>query len=69
MPPLIVVHVQIKHTLSVSLNKIGDLKYYSEELEAARSYYCQALDVRRKATQHPASVPSQVSETCLFLDS
>lgn len=62
MPVLILVeHFQITHTLSVSLNKIGDLKYYGEDLEAARSYYFQALNVRRNAIKHPSCVPSQVS--------
>lgn len=59
--PAYFVLMQIKHTLSISLNKIGDLKYYAEDLEAARSYYIKALDMRRNAMKHPSSVPSQVS--------
>lgn len=57
-------NVQITQTLSVSFNKIGDLKYYDEDLKAARSYYFQALDVRRNAIKHPSSSPSQVSNPC-----
>lgn len=55
--------VQITHTLSVSLNKIGDLKYYEGDLQAARTYYFQALDVRRSAIKKQSTVPSQVSST------
>ena len=51
---------QVTHTLSVSLNKIGDLKYYDGDLQAARSYYFQALDVRRDAIKRHSSIPSQV---------
>ncbi|KAL2480518.1 zinc ion binding [Abeliophyllum distichum] len=51
--------LEITHTLSVSLNKIGDLKYYGGDLQAARSYYSQALDVRRDAIKLHSSVPSQ----------
>jgi len=53
--------LQITHTLSVSLNKIGDLKYYDEDLQAARSYYDRALNVRRDAMKHHPNAPSQVS--------
>jgi hypothetical protein len=49
------------HTLSVSLNKIGDLKYYDGDLEAARSYYIRSLNVRRDAIKYHPSVSSQVS--------
>jgi len=52
---------QITHTLSVSLNKIGDLKYYDGELEAARSHYFRSLNVRRDAIKHHSDVSSQVS--------
>nr|XP_009765281.1 PREDICTED: E3 ubiquitin-protein ligase CHFR isoform X2 [Nicotiana sylvestris] len=51
--------LEITHTLSVSLNKIGDLKYYDDDLEAARSHYIKALDVRRNAIKQQ-SAPSQV---------
>lgn len=59
--------LEIKHTLSISLNKIGDLKYYAEDLEAARSYYIQALDMRRNAMKHPSSVPSQSIDVAVSL--
>ncbi|XP_019187622.1 PREDICTED: uncharacterized protein LOC109182055 [Ipomoea nil] len=58
--------LEITHTLSVSLNKIGDLKYYDEDLQAARSYYFQALDIRRNAIkQH--SQPSQTIDVAVSL--
>lgn len=52
--------LQITHTLSVSLNKIGDVKYYDGDLQAARSYYIRALNVRRDAMNHHSNAPSQV---------
>ncbi|KAI8563940.1 hypothetical protein RHMOL_Rhmol03G0147900 [Rhododendron molle] len=51
--------VQIIHALSVSLNKVGDLKYYDEDLQGARSYYFQSLNVRRDAIKNHPSSPSQ----------
>lgn len=58
--------LEITHTLSVSLNKIGDLKYYGEDLQAARSYYFQALDIRRNAIkQH--SLPTQIIDVAISL--
>ena len=54
------IFLQITHTLSVSLNKIGDLKYYDEDLQAARSYYFKSLNVRRDVVKHNSNVPSQV---------
>lgn len=51
---------EIIHTLSISLNKIGDLKYYDGDLQAARSYYFQSLNVRRDAVKHDPNVPSQI---------
>ncbi|KAG8371844.1 hypothetical protein BUALT_Bualt12G0005300 [Buddleja alternifolia] len=59
--------MEITHTLSVSLNKIGDLKYYEGDLQAARSYYFQALDVRRSAINHQSTVPSQVIDVAISL--
>ncbi|XP_021729964.1 protein NCA1-like isoform X1 [Chenopodium quinoa] len=41
--------MEIIHTLSVSLNKIGDLKYYDGDLQASRTYYFRSLEVRRNA--------------------
>ncbi|XP_021804404.1 protein NCA1-like [Prunus avium] len=51
---------EITHTLSISLNKIGDLKYYDGDLKAARSYYFQSLNVRRDAVKDGPNVPSQI---------
>lgn len=53
--------MQVTHTLSVSLNKIGDLKYYEGDLKAARDHYFRALDVRRNAIKDSSKAPSQVS--------
>lgn len=59
--------LEITHTLSVSLNKIGDLKYYDGDLEAARSYYYRSLNVRRDAMKcHPDS-PSQILDVAVSL--
>lgn len=52
---------QITHTLSVSLNKIGDLKYYDGDLQASRSYYFRSLNVRHDAVKDNPNVPSLVS--------
>jgi hypothetical protein len=46
--------------LSVSLNKIGDLRYYEGDLQFARSYYARSLDVRRCAVKEHLAVASQV---------
>lgn len=54
------VTLQITHTLSVSLNKIGDLKYYDGDLPAARSYYFQSLNVRREFVKNNSNVSPQV---------
>jgi hypothetical protein len=48
------------HTLSVSLNKIGDLRYYDGDLQSARNYYARSLDVRRNAVKEHSAVASQV---------
>ncbi|XP_009765278.1 protein NCA1 [Nicotiana tabacum] len=58
--------LEITHTLSVSLNKIGDLKYYDDDLEAARSHYIKALDVRRNAIKQQ-SAPSQIIDVATSL--
>ncbi|CAN4109283.1 unnamed protein product [Withania somnifera] len=58
--------LEITHTLSVSLNKIGDLKYYDGDLQAARSHYFQALDVRRNSIKQQ-SVPSQIVDVAISL--
>lgn len=54
------VPLQVVHTLSVSLNKIGDLKYYDGDLAAAKSYYSRSLAVRRDTAKDHSDVPSQV---------
>lgn len=56
--------LEITHTLSVSLNKIGDLKYYGEDLKAARSYYFQALEIRRNAIKEH-SLPAQIIDVAI----
>uniref|UniRef100_A0A7N0RFK4 RING-type domain-containing protein n=1 Tax=Kalanchoe fedtschenkoi TaxID=63787 RepID=A0A7N0RFK4_KALFE len=58
---------EIVHTLSVSLNKIGDLKYYSGDLQSARSYYLRSLNVRRKAAKLHPNVSSQVLDVAVSL--
>ncbi|KAJ4830131.1 Protein nca1 [Turnera subulata] len=58
---------EISHTLSVSLNKIGDLKYYDGDLEAAKSYYIRSLDVRRDAIKQHPDVPSQSLDVAVSL--
>lgn len=59
--------LEITHTLSVSLNKIGDLKYYGEDLQAARSYYFRSLGVRRDAIKNRSDVPSQILDVAVSL--
>ncbi|CAL1399985.1 unnamed protein product [Linum trigynum] len=60
-------NLEITHTLSVSLNKIGDLKYYAGDMEAARSFYSRSLNVRRDAMQHHPNVPSQTLDVAVSL--
>uniref|UniRef100_A0A0D9UVS8 RING-type domain-containing protein n=1 Tax=Leersia perrieri TaxID=77586 RepID=A0A0D9UVS8_9ORYZ len=55
------------HTLSVSLNKIGDLRYYDGDLHSARSYYARSLDVRRSAVKENSAVASQVIDLATSL--
>ncbi|XP_062182488.1 protein NCA1-like isoform X2 [Phragmites australis] len=52
--------LELVHTLSVSLNKIGDLHYYDGDLQSARSYYARSLDVRRNAVKEHSAVASQL---------
>lgn len=52
--------LQLVHTLSVSLNKVGDLRYYDGDLQSARSYYARSLDVRRNSVKEHSAVASQV---------
>ncbi|EEF36838.1 protein NCA1 [Ricinus communis] len=58
---------EVMHTLSVSLNKIGDLKYYDGDLEAAKSYYSRSLNVRRDAIEHHPHVSSQSLDVAVSL--
>jgi len=55
------------HTLSVSLNKIGDLRYYDGDLQSARNYYARSLDVRRNAVEEHSTVASQVIDLATSL--
>ncbi|PSS13797.1 E3 ubiquitin-protein like [Actinidia chinensis var. chinensis] len=59
--------LEIIHTLSVSLNKVGDLKYYGGDLQGARSYYFQSLNVRRDAIKNIPSSPSQILDVAVSL--
>lgn len=59
--------LEITHTLSVSLNKIGDLKYYDGDLQAARSYYFRSLGVRREVIKNHPGVASQILDIAVSL--
>ncbi|KAH7677594.1 Zinc finger RING/FYVE/PHD-type protein [Dioscorea alata] len=59
--------LELVHTLSVSLNKIGDLKYYDGDLQSARSYYIRSLDVRREAAKQNSNVSSQIIDVAVSL--
>lgn len=59
--------LEITHTLSISLNKIGDLKYYNGELQAARSYYFRSLNVRRDTIRNHPEVSSQILDVAVSL--
>ncbi|KAK4770580.1 hypothetical protein SAY87_031112 [Trapa incisa] len=59
--------MEITHTLSVSLNKVGDLKYYDGDLQAARSYYDRSLNIRRDAIKDKTDVPSQTLDVAVSL--
>ncbi|KAK6931707.1 hypothetical protein RJ641_003500, partial [Dillenia turbinata] len=59
--------LEITHTLSVSLNKIGDLKYYSGDLQTARTYYYRSLYVRRIAIKHNSGITSQILDVAVSL--
>ncbi|MBA0780568.1 hypothetical protein Gotri_004658, partial [Gossypium trilobum] len=53
--------------LSVSLNKIRDLKYYDGDLQAARSYYLRSLGVRRDVIKNNSGVASHVIDIAVSL--
>eukprot|EP00268_Persea_americana_P024893 TRINITY_DN24274_c0_g1_i1.p1 TRINITY_DN24274_c0_g1~~TRINITY_DN24274_c0_g1_i1.p1 ORF type:complete len:361 (-),score=75.43 TRINITY_DN24274_c0_g1_i1:306-1388(-) len=59
--------LEVVHTLSVSLNKIGDLKYYDGDLAAAKSYYSRSLAVRRDTAKDHSDVPSQIVDVAVSL--
>ncbi|MBA0571125.1 hypothetical protein Golob_004716 [Gossypium lobatum] len=59
--------LETTHALSVSLNKIGDLKYYDGDLQAARSYYLRSLGVRRDIIKNNSGVASQVIDIAVSL--
>ncbi|PWZ34099.1 E3 ubiquitin-protein ligase CHFR [Zea mays] len=59
--------LELVHTLSVSLNKIGDLRYYDGDLQSARNYYARSLDVRRNAVKEHSAVASQVIDLATSL--
>ncbi|KAF3448762.1 hypothetical protein FNV43_RR09475 [Rhamnella rubrinervis] len=58
--------LEVTHTLSVSLNKVGDLKYYDGDLQAARSYYFRSLNVRRDAAKNDPNA-SQILDIAVSL--
>ncbi|CAM6129339.1 unnamed protein product [Calypogeia fissa] len=57
---------EVVHALSVSLNKLGDLKYYAQDLAAARTFYSRALELRRQATDL-TKLSSQVLDVAVSL--
>ncbi|KAG6554438.1 hypothetical protein Mapa_004355 [Marchantia paleacea] len=57
---------EVVHALSVSLNKLGDLKYYAEDLTAARDYYARALKLRQNATDF-SKLSSKVLDVAISL--
>ncbi|XP_042435013.1 protein NCA1-like [Zingiber officinale] len=59
--------IELVHTLSVSLNKVGDLKYYDGDLQSARNYYAKALDIRRNAVKENSKLSSQVVDFAVSL--
>ncbi|XP_078431117.1 zinc ion binding protein [Wolffia australiana] len=59
--------LEVSHTLSVSLNKIGDLKYYDADLESARLFYSQSLDVRRSTLKQYPDIKSQALDVAVSL--
>lgn len=59
--------LELVHTLSVSLNKIGDLMYYDDDLESARTYYTRALDVRCDAIKEKSNDSSQIVDFAVSL--
>eukprot|EP00249_Psilotum_nudum_P014608 c24912_g1_i2 orf=197-1288(-) len=58
---------EVIHALSVSLNKLGDLKYYADDLQSAHRFYARALDVRKKALNDCTQLSSQVLDVAVSL--
>ncbi|KAG6488528.1 hypothetical protein ZIOFF_049771 [Zingiber officinale] len=59
--------IELVQTLSISLNKVGDLKYYDGDLQSARNYYTKALNCRRNAVKENSSLSSQVVDVAVSL--
>eukprot|EP00250_Pteridium_aquilinum_P006041 c16028_g1_i1 orf=123-1163(+) len=58
---------EVIHALSVSLNKMGDLQYYADDLQSARAHYARSLDVRRSALTDNTELSSQVLDIAVSL--
>eukprot|EP00246_Nothoceros_aenigmaticus_P017304 TRINITY_DN8385_c0_g1_i1.p1 TRINITY_DN8385_c0_g1~~TRINITY_DN8385_c0_g1_i1.p1 ORF type:complete len:392 (+),score=68.62 TRINITY_DN8385_c0_g1_i1:190-1365(+) len=58
---------EMVHALSVSLNKLGDLQYYADELGAAREYYKRALSVRRSSVKELKLPSAEVLDVAVSL--
>jgi tetratricopeptide (TPR) repeat protein len=58
---------EVVHALSVSLNKLGDLKYYAQDLESARAFYARALNVRLEATTDFTTLSPQLLDVAVSL--
>ncbi|XP_074290049.1 protein NCA1-like [Silene latifolia] len=59
--------MEIIHTLCVSLNKIGDLKYYDGDLQASKSYYSRSLEYRHNAMKSHSDSPSLTLDVAVSL--
>lgn len=46
---------EVAHALTVSLNRVGDLHYYGNEIQAAKWYYEDSLKMRRRLLSESAS--------------
>lgn len=60
-------NTEVVHALSVSLNKLGDLKYYAEDLESARAFYSKSLQVRKNSLTDFTQLSSQVLDVAVSL--
>ncbi|KAJ7568228.1 hypothetical protein O6H91_01G024200 [Diphasiastrum complanatum] len=59
--------VEVIHALSVSLNKLGDLKYYAEQFSSARDLYKRALDIRKNAIKDYQVLSPQILDVAISL--